>query len=90
MNINSFIKDNLNYFSSTRYFAALLRGHSLKFYNMKKWDFLIAIDLILISLFLNSCTVVTGIFKAGMGFGIFIFLVVIIVIGFIAVKANKK
>ena len=38
---------------------------------------------------LSSCSVVTGIFKAGMGFGIFIVVAVIVAIVIIAMKAGK-
>ena len=40
--------------------------------------------------FLSSCSVVTGIFKAGMGFGIFLVVLVVVVIIFLVSRANKK
>ncbi len=55
---------------------------------MKKYQILIALTLLLITL--NSCTVVTGIFKAGMGFGIFTVVLVIIIIAALIMRANKK
>jgi hypothetical protein len=39
---------------------------------------------------LNSCSVIGGIFKAGMGFGIFIVVLIIVIIAVIATKATKK
>lgn len=56
---------------------------------MKKSNLLAAFAL-LILLSLNSCEVIGGIFKAGMGVGIFIVIAVIAIIIFIAVKAGKK
>lgn len=43
-----------------------------------------------ILLTLNSCEAIAGIFKAGMGFGIFIVVAVIVVIFFIISKFFKK
>jgi tetrahydromethanopterin S-methyltransferase subunit B len=40
--------------------------------------------------FLSSCEAIAGIFKAGMGFGIFIVVVVIIAIIAIVIRVNKK
>lgn len=39
---------------------------------------------------LSSCSVVAGIFKAGMGFGIFIVVLIIAAIVMLVVKAGKK
>lgn len=45
---------------------------------------------ILISVFVSSCEVVGGIFKAGMGFGIFMVVVVIAIIVLIIRNVTKK
>jgi hypothetical protein len=39
---------------------------------------------------LTSCEAIAGIFKAGMGFGIFLVILVIGIIGFVIFKARKK
>ncbi len=66
--------------------------------NTKKMDnnqqknaspFTICIVLFLSFLF-NSCDLVEGIFKAGMGFGIFIVLAVVVAIVAIIIKLGKK
>jgi len=44
----------------------------------------------LITMFLSSCDAIAGIFKAGMGVGIFLVVAVIAVIGFIIMRAGKK
>lgn len=46
--------------------------------------------LILFSLLVSSCSAIAGIFKAGMGFGIFIVVVIIIIIALIAMRSGKK
>ncbi|QZK90542.1 hypothetical protein K5V07_08560 [Flavobacterium sp. CHNK8] len=48
------------------------------------------IPLVLISFFFTSCSVVEGIFKAGMGVGIFIVIAVIAVIVWIISRITKK
>ena len=57
---------------------------------MKASRLLFIIDLLLILVLFNSCSAVAGIFKAGMGFGIFIVFLVIAVIAMIAMRARKK
>lgn len=57
---------------------------------MKKSTLFTAFILFLLSSMLSSCTVVGGIFKAGMGFGIFIVVVIIVVIAVIVIRVNKK
>lgn len=47
-------------------------------------------SVLLISLFLSSCSVIGGIFKAGMGFGIFIVLLIIAIIVFIIMRGSRK
>ena len=46
--------------------------------------------LSLLTLMVSSCSVITGIFKAGMGFGIFAVLAVLVVIVFIIMRLRKK
>ncbi|AWG26137.1 phosphatidate cytidylyltransferase [Flavobacterium kingsejongi] len=46
--------------------------------------------LLLVLLTFNSCAAVEGIFKAGMGVGIFIVVAIIAVIIFIIAKLRKK
>ncbi len=48
------------------------------------------IPLVLISFFFTSCSVVEGIFKAGMGIGIFIVIAVIALIVWIISRITKK
>ncbi|MES1181201.1 MAG: hypothetical protein ABUL44_00245 [Flavobacterium sp.] len=57
---------------------------------MKKLQFLTAFLLLFILTTLSSCEAIKGIFKAGMGFGIFLVLAVIGIIVFIAMKAGGK
>jgi hypothetical protein len=52
-------------------------------------NYKISIPFIFLTLFLSACQVVGGIFKAGMGVGIFIVLAVIAVIVFIVMRARK-
>jgi hypothetical protein len=42
------------------------------------------------SVFEISCSAIAGIFKAGMAVGIFIVVLIIVIIGAIIMKANKK
>jgi hypothetical protein len=46
--------------------------------------------LILSTLLLTSCSAIEGIFKAGMGVGIFIVVAVIAIIVFVAMRFGKK
>ena len=57
---------------------------------MKKSTLFTAFILFLLSSMLSSCAVVGGIFKTGMGFGIFIVVVIIVVIAVIVMRVNKK
>ena len=57
---------------------------------MKHSKMLTAFALILFSLQASSCSAIAGIFKAGMGFGIFIVVVIIIIIALIAMRSGKK
>jgi len=50
-----------------------------------------AMLVIIISGILSSCSAVVGIFKTGMGFGIFIsFTIIIIIVAFIIRSSNNK
>ncbi|MDR6843679.1 hypothetical protein [Flavobacterium granuli] len=57
---------------------------------MKKINPLIVITLLLVSVLFSSCEVIEGIFKAGMGFGIFIVIAVIVLIVGIIFKLGKR
>jgi hypothetical protein len=46
--------------------------------------------LVLMSTVLTSCEAIAGIFKAGMGFGIFLVIAVIALIAFFVMRAGKK
>lgn len=48
------------------------------------------VTFLMLSALLTSCGVVEGIFKAGMGFGIFIVFAIIAGIVFIVMKAGKN
>jgi len=56
---------------------------------MKNLKALIAYALLL-TLFTSSCSAIAGIFKAGMGFGIFIVVIFIVIIAAIVMRINKK
>ena len=45
---------------------------------------------LLLGMTLSSCDAIAGIFKAGMGFGIFLVILVIVIIGVIVAKVSKK
>ena len=57
---------------------------------MKKTNFLTAFILMLISLTLSSCEAIAGIFKAGMGVGIFIVIAIVAIVVFIIMKVGKN
>ena len=57
---------------------------------MKKYNFFTVFTLFIISTTLTSCEAIAGIFKAGMGFGIFIVVAVIAIIIAIVMRAGKK
>lgn len=57
---------------------------------MKKINVFKVFALFLTSLLFTSCEVIEGIFKAGMGFGIFIVIAIIVVIVFVIGKLTKK
>ncbi|MFN8347482.1 MAG: hypothetical protein U0X91_20935 [Spirosomataceae bacterium] len=43
-----------------------------------------------LALFMTSCEAIAGIFKAGMGFGIFLVIAVIVGILFLVFRSSKK
>jgi hypothetical protein len=51
---------------------------------------LIILLTVVVSLLVNSCGVVSGIFKAGMDFGIFIVIAILIIIVYIIIRLRKK
>ncbi|MEP7264733.1 MAG: hypothetical protein ABI772_09550 [Bacteroidota bacterium] len=55
---------------------------------MKKQSLLTALVILFLTAF-SSCEVVGGIFKAGMGFGIFIVVLVIVLIIFLISRMGK-
>ncbi|CAM4275320.1 hypothetical protein [Flavobacterium terrigena] len=57
---------------------------------MKKTNVFKVITLLLISFLFTSCEVIEGIFKAGMGFGIFIVIAILVLIVFAISKMTKK
>lgn len=57
---------------------------------MKNTNLFRAITLLIISFLFTSCEVIEGIFKAGMGFGIFIVVAILVVIVYIIGKLTKK
>ncbi len=61
-----------------------------KIYQMKKVNFITAFILLFIASTLSSCETIAGIFKAGMGVGIFIVIAIVAVIAFIVMKVGKN
>ena len=57
---------------------------------MKKTNLLPVGMLLLLSVFFTSCEAITGIFKAGMGVGIFIAVAIIAIIIGIFVRTRKS
>ncbi|MDB5257546.1 MAG: hypothetical protein JWM14_2241 [Chitinophagaceae bacterium] len=57
---------------------------------MKKTTASIVAILIMLTVYLSSCSVIGGIFKLGMGFGIFLVLLVIALIVFFLIRIGKK
>lgn len=57
---------------------------------MQKLRFYTAFILLLLVTTLSSCEAIAGIFKAGMGFGIFLVILAVALIAFVAMKAGKK
>ena len=56
---------------------------------MKKTTALTMVGLLALCVYLSSCSVIGGIFKLGMGFGIFLVLLVIALIIFFVTRMGK-
>jgi len=57
---------------------------------MKHPGIITVISLFLMSVMISSCSVIEGIFKAGMGFGIFLVVAVIVLILYLVFRFGKK
>lgn len=57
---------------------------------MKKYIFLTSLSIAFIIIFLPSCQVIGGIFKAGMWSGIFIVVLIIALIVYLISRGSKK
>ena len=57
---------------------------------LKRSNLLTAFFLLFIAVTLSSCEAIAGIFKAGMGVGIFLVIAVVAVIAYIVMRARKK
>jgi hypothetical protein len=57
---------------------------------MKKLNTLLAMVLVVVASSLTSCEAIGGVFKAGMGFGIFAVLAVLVIIVFGIMKMRNK
>jgi hypothetical protein len=55
---------------------------------MKNSNILKALTIFMLSMTLNSCAVVEGIFKTGMGVGIFIVVAIVAIVGIIVVNVR--
>lgn len=56
----------------------------------KTSKFIQAFILLFISMMVSSCEIIGGIFKAGMGFGIFIVIAIILVVVFLIIRIGKR
>ena len=61
-----------------------------KFITMKTSKIYILIVIAFLALFLSSCSVIGGIFKTGMGVGIFIAAAVVVLVVILMLKAGKS
>jgi multisubunit Na+/H+ antiporter MnhB subunit len=57
---------------------------------MKKSKLHLILSLAFLSILLSSCSAIAGIFKAGMGFGIFLVIAIVIVIIVLISRAGKN
>ena len=57
---------------------------------MKNFKFQLSFLLLSMLCLLSSCEAIAGIFKAGMGVGIFIAVAVVLLIVFLVMRAGKK
>lgn len=56
---------------------------------MKKTPASIVAILLMLAVYLSSCSVIGGVFKLGMGFGVFLVLLVIALIAFFFIRMGK-
>ena len=59
-------------------------------YNFDKLNRLFILFTFIIFILLSSCSMVTGIFKAGMDFGIFIVIAILIVIIYVIMRLRRN
>jgi amino acid transporter len=59
-----------------------------KIYNIRKLQWIWV--LVLMTLFMNSCGIIEGIFQAGMGLGILIAVAVVALVIYIIAKISRK
>lgn len=57
---------------------------------MKQRNLFTLIALIAVTVYMSSCSVIGGIFKMGMGFGIFLVVLVVALIGFLVMRSSNK
>ena len=57
---------------------------------MKNSNLQTVFALLLMSVFMSSCEAIAGIFKAGMGFGVFIVVAVIALVVIMIMRSRKK
>ena len=58
--------------------------------NSPPFNSMAALCLLSITMLLSSCEAIAGIFKAGMGVGIFIVVAIVLIIVFFVMRAGKK
>ena len=58
--------------------------------NSRPFNSMAALCLLSITMLLTSCEAIAGIFKAGMGVGIFIVVAIVLIIVFFVTRAGKK
>lgn len=66
------------------------KDHSPRNSNCNYSGLIAPLLLSILSLMVSSCSAIAGIFKAGMGFGIFLVLAVLVVIAFIIMRLRKQ
>jgi hypothetical protein len=57
---------------------------------MKNLKLLALLSLSIFSIVISSCSAIAGIFKAGMGFGIFIVVVIVVIVVVLIMRASNK
>lgn len=89
-NYATFIPNNLHNFVFQLFYYQYIQIQMDTNQNNNYKQFFKIIALFLLLFLLSSCDAITGIFKAGMGFGIFIVITVVVVIVGIVIKLGKK